>query len=696
MSSNPFDRFDMAGSSNPFDVFDQDYSQAESVDLAVPGLPDDPSYRARQAELARRNQQGHAARRAELAARTGLERAGDTAAFVASMPVRMLTQGKRGLGDVVGMVSPQAGQSLSQSEADFVEYNPDVIKTLGSAGEVAAGIPALNTMGRIQTPANVQRPYSPKTQQAIVRAAESTEDLGAARRLGVELPGIAFNDGPAASIGKQLSETPFVGGPVRQSIQTGIDDTARAAEQVASRYGDVANREQTGLVADAGLRRFRDARPQDVLDDTARRMSDSDLSRTIATPARETSLKSKQSVLYERAWRQIPEAMRNGRAVQGKTRFMQSPTQTRLTLQEIIDRNQKMTNQSAGKSAGALMPVSSGLLGRMLEAVNNPRWSASLQTLRNMRSEIRRLASGMSDTEKNVLRLSDLDRLQSSLTQDMVGLLQRNADAARKVGNVSEAQKIERSIRQFRQSDRFTRLSMQRLETIENLFGASSAEQLAQRIATAAVNKGSGNVEALRTLRRTLRQDEFSQIASGLIRELGTPVGSARGMAQQAEFSVSSFMTRWQNMAPEARQILFAGKHGAAIDDLARVVNRMANVEAMANTSRSASNALNVGTVLASGGAVAAGTLDAVTGLLGPMAAGYTASVLMARPEYTRWMVKYLQLRARMRTSIDGATQPIAEHVRKLGIMAKQDPELADALRSEGPGRFASTMEMGQ
>lgn len=608
------------------------------------------------------------------------ERVKDTAAFVASAPIRALTRGQYGAGDIVGAVSPSAGAAVMAGERDFARANPDVLWTLGAVGEVTGGLPAGGMAAR---PRNMP---NPATEAAALRAAQATDDIAAAQRLNVEVPGFAYNSGPSASVARQLSETPIIGAPARNAIQRSLGDIGRAAEETAGLYGDARTAQQVGQAAERGLTRFRDARPADILDDAARNLTDAQISDAVRAPARDTSLKSKQSVLYERAWRNIPEEMRQGRAIEGESRVMGAPQQTRTVLRGIVDRNSRMTVQADGSPRAALMPVQGGLLGRMMEAIDNRSWTANLQTLRDMRSEIRRLASGMADTERNVLRHSDLERLQGALTGDMIGLLQRNADAARRAGNAERADGFERSIREFRQADKFTRLSVERLETVERMFNAPNAEALARGITQAALNRGRGNIEALRTMRRVLRPEEMDQIAAGLIREMGAPVGSARGATQSAGFSVQSFITRWQNMTPEARGLMFNGTHRAALEDLVRVADRMANVEALANSSRSGTNTLNVGSVLAAGGAVATGAVDTITAGLGSAATGFTVAYLMSRPEYARWMAGYLRMRANQRAASDARPVALREHVRRLGAYADQDPNLSafyDAIRRE-------------
>ena len=514
------------------------------------------------------------------------------------------------------------------------------------------------------------------------RANEVEQDAAAFERLGVRPFGPAFSSGPVAATAKQVTEVPFLGGPTQGALRESLEGARDAARNVASRYGSSSTAREAGDVAQQGIERFKDARPADVLDDAARNLPDQRISETIAAPARSTSLKSKQAALYERAWRLIPQMMQRGRAVEGQARVMGNPQNTRAVIQDIVQRNLRMTNQAQAAREGSdavANPVRGGLLGSMIEAVRNPRWTANLQTLRDMRSEFRRLAAGMSDTERNTLKLSDLERIQSGITEDMIALLQRNSGAYRAAGDARTAAGFERAIREFRRADQFTRLSMERLETIERLFRAESAEALARNITNAALAGGKGNEQLLATLRRTLRPEEMGEIAAAVISEMGRPVGSARGVTQEIGFSVSSFLTKWENMSPRARALLFDGEHRAALDDLVRVVSRLANVEDLANRSRTLSNAVGVGSIGAAGAAVMSG-VDAMftAGATAGSIAG--ASVLFSRPSYVRWVSRYLRAKEASRRPQGGGR--LAATINELGRMAASDPDLVPVLQS--------------
>jgi hypothetical protein len=546
----------------------------------------------------------------------------------------------------------------------------------------------LLSLGQVLMPGMVTGPVAgasraagaSKGAQATQRATELEQDAAAFERSGVRPFGPAFSSGPVAATAKQVTEIPILGAPTANALKESLTGARDASRNVAARYGTATTAREAGQVAQEGIERFKDARPADVVGDAAGGMSDAQISSVIATPARETSLKSKQAALYERAWRQIPEEMRRGRAVEGEARVMQAPSNTRAVLEDITGRMARMTQQS-GKNAvdkGSLRPAA-GHLGQIIDAVRNPRWTANLQTLRDMRSDFRRLASGMADTEKNVLKHSDLDRIQGAITEDMIALLQRNADRAREVQNHAQAANFERAIREFRRADQFTRLSMQRLEGIERLFKADSAESLARNITQAALAGGRGNEQMLSTLRKTLRPEEMGEIAASLISEMGRPVGSARGVTQELGFSVNSFLTKWQNMSDRSKALLFDGEHRAALDDLTRVVSRLANVESLANSSRSFSNTLGVGSIGAAGAALASG-MDAMFTAGTTAGSIYGASVLFSRPSYVRWVIGYTKAKAAARDPRK-AGKVLAE-IQRLGQMAKSDPALIPAFRA--------------
>lgn len=564
-------------------------------------------------------------------------------------------------------------------------------------------------------------------QIATRRADEAVRDAEAFQNLGVRPLGPAFSQGPVAGTAKQLSETPFIGAPLRNAIDQSLAGAGAATGNVAGRFGSAGTAEEGGVTIRQGLERFKDARPAEVVERETGRYTPRQISEIINAPVRETSFKTKQSALYQRAWDYLPEEMQRGRTVTSLPRLLGGLPNTQRVLDDVIDRNLGMLNASRARrgetiprrqyeapdgsviSEGAqaslrtqrgeipiiAMPVQSGPLGQIIQDIASGHWRGTLQDIRNVRSELRRLASGMSDTERNTLKLSDIDRLQMSLTQDMVHLLERNAAEYQRAGMVQEAISVHRAIREFRRADRFTALSFERIEKLEKLFNAPDAETLFQRITDAAFGPRKSNMELLRSLSRVLRDHDRNRLASAILNQLGRPVGSARGASEEFNFSVGSAMTRWNNMMnnnPAARFLIFGNEHARALDDLSRVWRRLAHVEAQTNTSRSGTNVLNVGGLLATGGAITAGA-DAFMTALGSAGIGYGASLLLSRPSYVKWATKYAQLRGAFlrgrsqagKLVIGERSRPTVElitHINKLRQLAANDNELEQLVHS--------------
>lgn len=614
------------------------------------------------------------------------ERAGDAATFFASMPVRLATQGKAGIGDAVGAIAPETGESLSRAERDFVKANEPYLEAIGDAGEATAGIVPLRTMGSVG-PARL--PTARSTSDLADDAAKarsfnapSDSKLAARRQLRQDFEasdikpfGPAFSDG-MQGYAKNVGEQPFVGSPIKNAARNTFAKVKDRRDDIARRLGPGETLEDAGLTADDALRRFKDARPQEIVDDGVGNLSDARLSEIIRRPTASTSLKTKQSALYERAARYIPEELRNGGVVPGtKFRMMGGPRRTREVLSEIVARNKRMTNQSGKGAAFDGFPVAGGQLRLMLDAIANKKWTGNLQTLRNMRSEIRRLASGVADTERNTLKASDLQRLQSALTQDMVSLLESASTKA--TGPL--AQNFERAIKSYRQADRYTRGAMERMERIERLFNADTPEKLARAIERATMSKGRGDLQTLRILRKTLRPEELDDVAASVLRSMGTPTGSAaRGITGDLGFSVNTFLTNWQNMTPEARALVFRSQRDpkafADLERLMRVVQSLGDYEAMANTSKTAVSQMSAAIV---GGAGIGAFAMPVTTFMTLLGARGLSNFLVS-PQYVRWMTRAADLERLSRRRMTPRLQrQMNEHWASLRPMLNDDPAMA-------------------
>ncbi|HTD73619.1 MAG TPA: hypothetical protein VK652_08825 [Steroidobacteraceae bacterium] len=525
----------------------------------------------------------------------------------------------------------------------------------------------------------------PVPESAVARAAVRNErlaDIDAFKAAGVEPFGPALTEAGTAGAVKQLSEAPIVGTPIRNRLSQAIEETRDAGDRIAGEYGDARTYRDVGNVAEQGINRFKDARSADTIENSAAKLSNERLSEIVSEPARETSIKTKQDALYERAWRGIPEEMQKGKSKKETTRFLGNMTNTKAVLDDLTSRNQRMMNETRGGEPvdpKLAFPIRGGVAGQIAEDIMGGKWRGTLQTMRDVRSNFRRLASGMADTEKNTLNLSDMRRIQSAMTEDMIELLDRNVEHYTKAGKPETATAVKRAIHDFRRADQFTKASVGRLDTLEKLYGAQSAEQLALGITKDAMGgRKGGNFARLTALRRSLKDDEWGDISSGIIREMGRPVGSARGLTEDAGFSVNSAITNWKNMSEEGKNVLFnQTKDGKALrnslDNFVRVADRMANFEAMANTSRSTTNALGLTALFSLFNAVgqaAVGNVGPAVALATPAAGSYAFGKFMSSPTYVRWLTRATEL-----SGSPDKLQTLRSHARGLARLAEKEPD---------------------
>lgn len=215
--------------------------------------------------------------------RTPLKRATDASTFILSAPVRALTQGRYGLGDLAGTVSDQAGEIYSQAEQDFARANRDWLEPVAEAGQAAIAIPALQSMGAVPgqvlrqagaainryTPAPVNRLLTPSPAPVATPAqaygpAQRIADRQAFLDEGIPQFPPAFTSKGVARTARTIEEAPLVGGTVKVP-KTAVEQAAAARQgQIAQGAGAAGSPEEVGRVAQGGLSRFRGSNLQDL------------------------------------------------------------------------------------------------------------------------------------------------------------------------------------------------------------------------------------------------------------------------------------------------------------------------------------------------------------------------------------------------------------------------------------------------
>jgi hypothetical protein len=316
---------------------------------------------------------------------------------------------------------------------------------------------------------------------------------------------------------------------------------------------------------------------------TAEMLDDTQLGRLIRTPAAQTSFASRAEALYERAWRMLPAMMRqetaSGRVTANPN--MVAATNTREALGQI---DQSIANQIAGQGT---------INGDLAARLRNPR-AANFQMddLRAIRTEVGR-AIGKLNPLTATLDGGQLRQLYGAITRDMeIGfetIANRALIRSRLSNNRSDfvpegvAREAAGALRAFRTADRYYRAGQVRFERFSKLLRAQNPEAASKIIINATKGRGQGDIDLVRTALAVLRPEERNEIASLVLREMGMPSSTARGMEQAVGFSGSNFQKAWRDMNPAARNMLFRPQHLSEIETALQEIGRWDRVRSILN-----------------------------------------------------------------------------------------------------------------
>lgn len=280
----------------------------------------------------------------------------------------------------------------------------------------------------------------------------------------------------------------------------------------------------------------------------------------------------------------------------------------------------------------------------------------------------------MNDRATPSLRQTNLKRIYAALSEDL-------SAAARQAGPEAADR--------LTAADEATRLWKTGSEKLLKKLVAFDADEKAWKFVWNSARDGGS---ALTKLRGHFTESEWDTVTATFLHKLGQATPGAQNAAGDA-FSVNTFLTQWNKLAPEAKEALFSGgRYAAYADDLTKLTNAMESlkgIEKLANTS-------NTGHVL-----VGYAMLTTVMGALGTMATGditggavsiaastagpYAAAKLITSPTFVRWLASPVT-----------STQAVSSHLARLAAIAEAEPfirgeiyQLMQALR-EAPEPQAS------
>lgn len=450
------------------------------------------------------------------------------------------------------------------------------------------------------------------------------------------LPAVAQNRG-VSTISQAIKETPFAGGSVVSGSQKSVEQTGKAAGTVASGYGDATTPVQAGRGIQAGAREFVSGENAAVSADDAIRL-----------PTRATSLAQKAEALYGRAGAMIdkkaPVALDNtASALQGVAGRFSSSAEFGATLVDPKFKSWYDKLQNAG--------------------------TLTWDELKEFRSYVgRKISQPMVVAD---IPRADLKNLYAGISKDL-------SKAAGDLGGPAAQ-------RAYAQADKYWSAGMGRVEkAISDVLKVDNPEAAYQQIISAAQAKGSrADIGKLYALRRSMSDEEWSDVASTVISQMGRKTAGASDALEEVNFSPTTFVTEYQKLSDQAKAVLFRTTGNAelrkSLDSLVNVAAAQKNVERLANTSGTG----RVGIATAIGAGTIA-DLPSTLAVLGSVAAG---GKLMMWPPFVRWLTATNSLKT---------PAAMASHVARLSGLATKQPELAAALGDFQAAILAAQTPVGQ
>lgn len=317
------------------------------------------------------------------------------------------------------------------------------------------------------------------------------------------------------------------------------------------------------------------------------------------------------------------------------------------------------------KAPESLKPYYAKAMGRVQSLVNDARANGTVpfDAVRQIRTLIGKdindpVLAGVSSAEQPALR-----RLYAALTEDVKA-------TARAAGPDAE--------KALTTADRYTRFNMTRnIPTLQKIVDTGTDAQAFELAMRGSKNGG----EQLRLLKRNFEPGEWDTLSGTVLGRMGRATPGQQGATAVADeatdFSISTFLTNWNKMAPEARRELFGGTRYSAVapqlDRLTRVMGRLKETDAVANPSGTG-RMVAYGASFAGAGAaandvasgdVAGGAKIAALTVVAPR----VAAKLITNPQFVRWLADGVQPATEM-----GKTASLA----RLAGVAKMTPEIRD------------------
>jgi len=287
------------------------------------------------------------------------------------------------------------------------------------------------------------------------------------------------------------------------------------------------------------------------------------------------------------------------------------------------------------------------------------------QAIKSLRTKVGDMiadAGLVSDVPRGALK-----QLYGSLSEDMRNALQQVSPDAFAANNKAE---------------NFYRQGMDKIDQVESIVGKAGGPE---KVFTAALSGTRDGATTLNSVMSALQPDQQKIVSSALVRRLGAANPGVQNDTGDA-FSTASFLTNWNKLSPQAKQVLFQSDSDLRqnLDKIANVTNNLREgSKVFVNPSGTAAATLQTNTALGATIAAMTGNIGTAAGIGAGVGTANLTARLMTNPDFVRWLAR-------------NATAPVGVLPGQIGYLGalgakKNDPDLTDAAQMLGSSLGATT-----
>jgi len=247
---------------------------------------------------------------------------------------------------------------------------------------------------------------------------------------------------------------------------------------------------------------------------------------------------------------------------------------------------------------------------------------------------VKKLRTLVGNEMNNNSLVSDVPRskwkaLYGALSADLQGAAQNTGPDAQRAWNRANA---------------YYKAGQNRIEAISNVVDKVGGPEAVFNAATSGTRDGA---TTLRAVMQSLKPEEQKVLAAVMVRKLGRATPGQQNAIGDA-FSMSSYLTNWNRLSPDARKVLFrrfGPQFSQDMDHLAKMAeNVRTGSKVFSNPSGTAASASNIGAWASALTSLGTGHPGGAAAVAGAAATANVVARVMTNPRFVRWLSKQTQL----------------------------------------------------